>query len=83
MNRHRRRCPLRLTRVSDVTATPASPDFLTPVRSGLGEVGEADVSEIDADRLEPTAARQLSRRLDEIADARLRARAASRHKFVG
>ena len=83
---HRRlslRTPI-LHRVSTKSATSTSPVFLTPVRTGLGEPeGDGNVTEIAGDRLPPTDARALTRRLDDIAAARLRARAASRHKFVG
>jgi hypothetical protein len=82
MSRHPPRRRPTLSRVSDAPAPP-TPDFVTPVRTGLGEPSDGDVSEISAERLAPSEAKVLARRLQQIADARLRARAASRHKFVG
>lgn len=82
MNAQTRRRVRMLTSVSDPTNVPAQPDFLTPVPTGLGEA-DKDVTEMGADRLRPADARRLTARLDDIAQARLRARAASRHTFVG
>ena len=71
--------------VWSVTASddPAAlPDFVTRIDTGMGMIGDDHVTESAGSRLTAAEAKDLGDRLQAIADARLRARAASRQAFI-
>lgn len=69
-----------LTVMSD---TADRPGFVTEVETGMGASTFGGAAESPARQLGREQARRLVERIEEIASARLRARAASRQTFVG
>jgi len=60
----------------------ALPDFVTRIDTGMGTLDDEHVTETSGSRLTSAEAKDLGEHLRAIADARLRARAASRQAFV-
>jgi len=60
----------------------ALPDFISRIDTGMGTLDDEHVTESAGSRLTAAEAKDLGERLRAIADARLRARAASRQAFI-
>lgn len=60
----------------------ALPDFITRIETGMGTPDDEHVTESSGSRLTAAEAKDLGEHLRAIADARLRARAASRQAFI-
>lgn len=67
--------------VSDSEEQVQQPSFIITIPSGMSD-GVSEVSTAADARLDPDVVRELQQRLRGIAEARLRARAASRNTFI-
>lgn len=69
-----------LTAMSETADTPA---FVTKVGTGMADATPDEQRDARATGLARADAQQLAEQIEDVAKARMRARAASRHAYVG